>query len=191
MSTLPVRLPKRLPFSGMAAPIRPLVQQLQEEAERAGFPKPGEPIRMLEAGSSGGLLSSLIFETPCGPHVKVADFADVSPETLEGAVERSSGWACRCHFINNTLEHLALRADYDLILTWGCFSGNGDQERMAQSLTARQKAGGLLLQFHDQAEPNLLGFALHRYSLLATRWYAASGGREPKYASAWGWRGRP
>ena len=80
-----------------------------------------------------------------------------------------------------------MRQGYDLILTWSSFASGENDERIAGAVATRQKPGGLLLQFHDEADPNRLAFALHQYRLLATRTYACSAGREPKAASAWGW----
>ena len=186
MSGLLVPLPKRLPFSGMVAQMRPILHQLLEEAAAHGYPRPGPRLRVLETGSSGGLLTALLLETPLAERVVSADFADISPDTLEAAVERSADWPCRCHFINNNLHHLATREGYDIISTWSSFQWGGPDQRAAEAVMARQKPGGLLLQFHDQMEPSWLGFALHRYRLLGTRGYSSSGGREPKCANAWG-----
>lgn len=184
MSSLPIPIARRLPFAGMAGQMRPLVHQLVEAAV-AGCPGLSDRMRVLEAGSSGGLLSALALETPLVERVVSVDFADVAPDTLEGAVERSEGWPCRCHFINGGVENIAVTTGYDLIFTWGLFSRPGGEEHVARAVAARQKPGGLLLQFHDLSDMNRLGFALHPYRLVAARSYAASAGREPKCASAW------
>ncbi len=117
--------------------------------------------------------------------VVAVDFADVAPDTLEGAVERSEGWPCRCYYINSGVERLAVSSGYDLIFTWGLFSRPDGDEQVARAVVAQQKSGGLLLQFHDPSDTNRLGFALHPYRLVAARTYSASAGREPKCASAW------
>ena len=179
MSSAPIAIPRSMPFGAMAGQLRPLVHSLVEEAANSGLWSPPERggLRVLEAGSSGGLLSALLLETDLAPAISGIDFVDPFPQTLEAALERTSSWPCRCHFINNSLDRLPPAPTYGLIFTWGLFQGPETDSRLAAEIARRQRPSGLLLPFEETADPAQLAFALHDYRLLAVRPGLAPPGR--------------
>ena len=178
MSAIPTLPQKRLPFGDLAPVLRPIIERFARD-----LALPAQA-RILEAGSSGGLLTALLSETDLAPQIAVVDFADPSPDTLESAIARSAHAPWRAHFLNVPVHHLARQAVYHLVLTWSLLRDS----RAVQAVHQLQRRPGWLMAFHDPPDApgaTPLAFHLHPHQPLASAAYAVSGGRQPKSASLW------
>jgi len=183
MSAIPLAFPPPVPFAELLPVIRPHFARLL-----AGVELPPRA-RLLEAGSSGGLLTALLAESSLAPRIALADLADPAPDTLEAAVARSAAWPWKTHFVNSSLDKLAARPVYDLILTWSLFPRPEPAPRVVAAVEACAKRPGWLITCHDPVPvppaAGLLGYALHQHKLLDTSSYPTAGGRLAKAAALW------
>lgn len=174
MSAIPVLPQRRTPYGDLAPVLRAALVPL---FARITLPASA---RILETGSSGGLLTALLAETRHAAHIAAADFVDPAPDTIESAVARAAHWSWSSQFVNSGLGQLAARPVYDLILAWALTPEH------AVGMRAHQRHPGALIavQLTPEDEPRL-AYALHQHRQVHKEIYAVAGGRPAKSAVLW------
>lgn len=147
---------------------------------------PAGSLRVLETGSTGGILTALLLETEMSLQIKSVDFVDPFPPTLEIAVERAIGWSKRRYqFLNANLETLPPEPRYDLVLACSAFQNPAQTADLAETLALRQPTQGVLLHLHETLDPAHLTYHLFQYDRLGRRGYAAGNGTTRRFSAAW------
>jgi len=168
------------PFSALAPVLRPVLRDLLAASSLAV----DRPLRVLEAGSSGGLLTALLRETRV--LIAQADFADPSPATLEVAAARARHWNHRCQFINAPLSALVPRPHYDLILTWDLVTSTGLTPAQIEDCSGRlQTRPGWWLAFQEAPQHPYTMFGVHQYERQGLHLYRGAPGRPAWSACGW------
>jgi ubiquinone/menaquinone biosynthesis C-methylase UbiE len=107
-------------------------------------------LTLLDMGCGTGLASELLLKTQMGECISEVDLLDTSPEMLQKAWERASGWRPQTTLVNSTIERLVERnRKYDIILICSVLHHIPDVMEFLQHVRKLQASSGIFLHLQD------------------------------------------